>query len=82
MPLGIMDVGLGPGHIVLGGDPAPPPKKGNSPRILAPSANFNGFHVLPSLLQGRRSREANQTLYDVRPSPGLVHYMLCPPKHV
>ena len=26
-----MQVGLGPGHIVLGGDPAPPPLKGHSP---------------------------------------------------
>ena len=30
MPLG-MEVGLGPCHIVLHGDPAPPPIKGNSP---------------------------------------------------
>ena len=29
MKLG-MQVGLGPGHIVLGGDPAPPPQKGHS----------------------------------------------------
>jgi len=28
------------------------------------SANFNGFRVLPSLLQRRRSPEANQTLHD------------------
>ena len=27
MPLG-MEVGLAPGHMVLDGDPAPPPKKG------------------------------------------------------
>ena len=38
-------------------------------------ANSNGFHVLASLLQRRRSAEANQTLHDVWPSPGLVHYM-------
>jgi len=38
-------------------------------------ANFNGFRVLPSLLQRRRSPEANQTLYDVWPSPGLVLYI-------
>jgi len=37
-------------------------------------ANFNGFRVLPSLLQRRRSTQANQTLHDVWPSPGLVHY--------
>ena len=33
-------------------------------------ANFNGFRVLPSLLQRRRSPEVNQTLHDVWPSPG------------
>jgi len=36
-------------------------------------ANFNGFRVLASLLQRRRSTEANQILHDVWPSPGLVH---------
>jgi len=30
IPLGI-EVGLGPGHVVLVGDPAPPPKKGTLP---------------------------------------------------
>jgi len=31
-----MEVGLGPGHIVLDGDPAPPPQKGhNRPNRLA-----------------------------------------------
>jgi len=38
-------------------------------------SNFNGFRVLSSLLQRRRSPEANQTLNDVWLSPGLVHYM-------
>jgi len=38
-------------------------------------ANFNGFHILDSLLQHRRSPEANQTLHDVCPSSGLVHYI-------
>jgi len=38
-------------------------------------ANFNGFRVLASLLHGRRSTEVNQTLHDVWPSPGLVHYI-------
>jgi len=33
-------------------------------------ANFNGFRDLASLLQRRRSPEANQTLQDVSPSPG------------
>jgi len=38
-------------------------------------ANFNGFRVLASLLRRRRSPEANQTLHDVWPSPGLLHYI-------
>jgi len=38
-------------------------------------ANFNGFRVLASLLQRVRSPEAHQTLHDVWPSPGLVHYI-------
>jgi len=37
-------------------------------------ANFNGFSVLPSLLQRCLSTEVNQILHDVSPSPGLVHY--------
>jgi len=37
--------------------------------VWGTSANFNGFRVLPSLLQWRRSPEANQTLHDVWPSP-------------
>ena len=44
MKLG-MQVGLGPGRIVLGGDPAPPPLKGHSPAIfgqylLRPNGDF------------------------------------------
>ena len=35
MKLG-MEVGLGPGHIVLDGDPASPPKKGQRPTIFGP----------------------------------------------
>ena len=35
MKLG-MQIGLGPGHNVLGGDPAPPPLKGHSPPIFGP----------------------------------------------
>jgi len=34
MKLG-MQVGLGPGHTVLGGDPVPPPLKGHSPQFSA-----------------------------------------------
>ena len=36
-------------------------------------ANVNRFRVLPSLLQKRRSAEANQALHDVWPSSGLLH---------
>ena len=35
MPLG-REVGLGPGHIVLDGDPAPPSRKGHSPHSFRP----------------------------------------------
>ena len=42
-------------------------------RVWGTPANFNGFRVFYSLLQRRRSMEANQT-YDVGPSSGLVHY--------
>jgi len=42
---------------------------------LGHPSKFNRFCVLPSLLQRRRSMEANQTLHDVWPSPGLVHYI-------
>ena len=38
-------------------------------------ANFNRFRILVSLLQRRRSMEANQALHDVWQSPGLVHYV-------
>jgi len=49
--------------------------------VWGTSANSNGFRVLTSLLPRRRSAEANQTLHDVWPSPGLVHYIFrgfCP----
>jgi len=39
-------------------------------------ANFNGFRVLPSLLQRRRSPEANQILHDLWPFSALVHYII------
>jgi len=38
-------------------------------------ANFNGFRVLPSLLQRRRSTKVNQTLQYVWPSPAVVRYI-------
>jgi len=46
MKLG-MHVGLGPGHIVLDGDPAPPPPKGYTP-------NFRPISVAAKWLHGSR----------------------------
>jgi len=43
--------------------------------ILGTPANFNGFRVLASLLHRCHSTEVNQTLHDVWPFPGLVHYI-------
>jgi len=43
--------------------------------VCGTPANFKGFRILPSLLQRRHSSDANQTLHDVWPSPGLVHYI-------
>jgi len=44
--------------------------------VWGTTANFNRFRVLASLLQRRRSPDANQTLHDLLPFPGLVvvHY--------
>ena len=39
--------------------------------VCGAPANLNGFRLLPSLLQQRRSSEANQTLHDLWPSPML-----------
>ena len=44
-------------------------------RVWGTPANFNGFRILPSLLQRRLSPEVNQTSHDVWPSPGLVYYI-------
>jgi len=43
--------------------------------VWSTPANFNRFRILASLLQRRLSPEANQTLHDLWPSPGLVHYI-------
>ena len=47
MPLG-MEVGLGAGHIVLDGDPAPSPKKGGT------AHNFQPMSIVPKRLHGSR----------------------------
>ena len=43
--------------------------------VCGTPANVNMFRVLASLLQRRRSTEANQTLHDVWPSPARLHYI-------
>jgi len=60
MPLG-MEVGLGPGHIVLDGDPAPPPSKGQGPQFLAgiSSGQMAGWIKIPL------SREVGFSLGDI-----------------
>jgi len=54
----IMHVGLGPGHIVLHGDQAPPPPKWYSP------PNFR-----PNLLRPNGCMHQNATWYGCRPQP-------------
>jgi len=46
-----------------------------SPVVWGTPANFNGFRILAVLLQRRRLPDTNQTLHDVWPSPGLLHYI-------
>jgi len=53
-----MQVGIGPGHIVLGGDPAPPPLKGHSPPIFG-----------PYLLRPNGCMNQDVTWYGGRPRP-------------
>ena len=45
------------------------------PVVWGTPANFNGFRVLASLLHRHCSTEANQTLHDIWPLPGLVDYI-------
>ena len=50
---------------------------------MSTPTNFNGFRVLPSLLQRHRSSETSQTLHDVWPSPGLLYFRrLLPPDRI
>ena len=44
-------------------------------RVWGTLANFNRFRVLASLLHRHRSTEVNESLHDIWPSPGLVHYI-------
>jgi len=55
-------------------------------RASGTPANYNGFHILASLLHQRCSTEVNQTLHDDWPSPALVHniyiFGLLPPNGI
>ena len=52
-----MQVGLGPGHIVLDGDPAPLPQKGAEPQIFHPYLLWpNGWMDQDATWQGHRSQ--------------------------
>ena len=57
-----VQVGLGPGHIVLGGDPAPHPLKGHSPPPI-----FG-----PYLLRPNGCMDQDVTWYGSRPRPRLL----------
>ena len=49
MPLG-MEVGLGPGYIVLDGDPAPPPQKKGTEPMSVDKISTNGASRSPSVI--------------------------------
>ena len=63
-----MEVGFGPGHIVLDGDPAPPPQKGHSPPIFS-----------PYLLWPNGCMDKDATWYGGRPQPGHIVLDTNPP---
>jgi len=68
-----MEVGLGPGHIVLDGDPAPT-KKGHTPTfrpifIVAKWLDGSRCHLVPKVVLG-----PSNIVFDVDPAP------LLPPK--
>jgi len=56
MKLG-MQVGLGTGHIVLDGDPAPPPQRGTAPQFSA------------NILRPNGCMDQDVTWYEARPRP-------------
>ena len=69
-------VALGPGHIVLHGDPGPPPPKGYSPPIFDPSGDRTGTVRMPMGAYGRNLantiepsvRGADAALCQIRPT--------------
>jgi len=69
MKLG-MQVGLGPGHIVLDGDPAPPSRKGAQPPIFG-----------PYLLRPNGCMDQDVSWYGARPRPPTRHRVRCGPSY-
>jgi len=67
MKLGLQE-GLGPGHIVLDGDPAPRPQKGHSPPIFG-----------PYLLRPNGCMNQDVTWYGARPRPRRLCVRWGPP---
>ena len=68
MKLG-MQVGLGPGHIVLDGDPAPLPSKGHSPHFSAKRGQSPSPIFQPLLLWANGWMHQDGTWYGGRPQP-------------
>jgi len=64
IPLG-MEIGLGPGDFILGGDPIPPPQKGGG----APLPNFRPMSIVAKRLDGSRWHLAWRWVF--------VHATLC-----
>ena len=69
MKLGVQ-VGLGPGHIVLDGDPAPSPPKGHSPPNFGPYLLWpNGCMDQDATWYGGRPRPRRHCVIDGDPAP-------------
>jgi len=65
MPLGV-EVGLGPGHMVLGGDPAPPHMNEHS----SPPPTFRSMSISAHVYCGRPSQQATAELLSDRVEVG------------
>jgi len=65
-----MEVGLGPGHIVLDGNPAPPPSKGAQPPIFGPCLLWpNGWIDQDATWYGGRPRPPGHIVLHRDPAP-------------
>jgi len=66
--LGI-EVGLGPGHIVLDGDPAPPPQRGTAPQFSAHVCCGQTFGWIKMPLGTKIGVGPGDIMLDVDPAP-------------